>query len=287
MGEDVATSKYLWRVIKKSDGTDALLGTDYIFVTSYTNFNTPSGADQIALATTDDQMKDHTLAIVGQNEVYIKWLVDNETYDVTARVFDVSSGCSDDVYNVNTFVNIHVGANTLQANLKWDVAIGDESDIEDCAIKGNNTMKYTVSIIGLRAPKKLDGSATPAELVLCKWRYKYEYNVCHDENQPGDLDAGWVKGVGTSGTVGDFVIVDFNLGDYNNDADGDLNIDKINTDIITVISDLDPGDGKYYVWVKITKLHDGYGTKYEGDQTLVVTKAIINQIPVQQIIESD
>lgn len=280
MGENLSTSKYLWRVTKK-DGTDATQGTDYKFVVSYSDARThlDAGLDPIAIAGNSGEMMDFSLAKANQNEVYVLWLAEGE-YNISARVFDASSGCTDDTYNENTYGIILVGPSTIDMSIAWDVRTGDESDVEDCAVFGNNTINYTLSISGHRAPAKLDGSATPEELDKCKWKYKYEYIVTTSKTLPDAADAGWVKAEGTSGTAGDFIEVDFDVDEYNANA----NTNKSAVQIETI---LPPGDGQLYVWVKITDIRDGYSATYEGVVANMSTHAVINQIPVKQEIVSD
>ncbi len=276
MGENISTSKYLWRVTKK-DGSYAEKGKDYDFVVSYEDRNSP--LEPIAIVENNRDILDFSLSKSGQNEVYILWLREGE-YNVSARVFDANTGCTDDTYNENTYGIILVGASLIDVNLKWDMRKKKGEDVELCSMFDGNILLYTLSISGHRSPSKLNGSATDEELRHCKWKYKYKYIISSSKSLPPASSDEWKDGIGTTGVAGEDVIIDFNVPEYN--ANG-----KINTSSIAIEAKVKPGDGQVFVWVKIYDIIDGFGSTYDGDISKLFTNAIINKVPARQEIISD
>lgn len=278
MGEEVSTSKYLWRVTKQ-DGTDAEFDKDFTFVVSYSDDRTveAAGLDPIAYAGNDGDMMNFSLSEAGQNVVFIKWLVKGD-YNIAVRVFDASSGCTDDTYNEKTYGLIRVGDSPLEVSVKWDLIIKNGADAEDCAADGNNVINYTLSIKEHRAPADLDG-ATPADIEKCTWKYKYEYIVTDSPDLP-EASAAWTKGEGTSGVAGENIVVEFDVAEYKAN-------DSTNKSAIQVQATIPHGGGQQFVWVKITDVRDGFSATYEGDAVNMYTRAVINQLPIMQEIQVD
>lgn len=276
------SNKYVWSVVKK-DGTSVHEGTDFKFVTSYTDESTPATGVPYA---GNDGSKFTDFSVAKEVPViFIKWIKPGD-YIVQSMTFDATTGCYVVDFNIAEFKDINVddSNNNFTARLSWHQNASDVADDADadCATSerdgtGTTTSLFKVTVKGHRAPKDL-ATTDLNKLSECTWTYKYEY-IYTEEAIEASVD--WTSCV--HGTKS----VDFNLIEYNDAATL-----KTNSDDILVTGVIPQGTGKYYVWIRLTEVKDGYGNapKPHGttaDDSILILKATFNKIPAKQTIISD
>jgi len=173
-----------------------------------------------------------------------------DVYTVQVQEKDETTECSDDTYNVKS-TPVTIAANDFWGKLTWDVDATDSAGATvDCAIRDdgdNTTIGFTLTV---------NDDAT-----LKNWNYTYALAVSNTD------------------VIGDVI---FGAPEAAVSVAGDLTTSSISTKQI-----VPTGEGYYYVWVKIIKLTDGFGTAYnEGHaETVAYTRAKLRKIPTEQTVQ--
>lgn len=193
-------------------------------------------------------------------EVYILFNSSPKDYVVQVQERDKSSECSDDTYNVKTAL-VTIKKNDFWGKLTWDTGKTAKGETEDtdCALKDPTTGKTTVAF-----------TLTVADDATVKnWNYTYAIGVSDTDD------------VSTVTWDSPEIVA--------NPVDGTFIVDKQ----ITYSKLVPTGAGYYYLWAKIVKLTDGFGTPVnetfdEGtDKTVLVSRAKLRKIPAGQTIDMD
>jgi len=275
----LASSKYLWMVLK--DGAIADRGEDYVFVTGKEKDATVILGDIPVVANIADIVV-YDQAKAGYNQVFIKWLKPGD-YKVVGNEFDEDSKCYDVDVNKEELVVTAV-ANAFDGSVAWNGRSSNtyttaEYDSDDTSLFPCATL---TDVEGTVNDKTDDKTRIPFDVNAVKYvghyHFKYKFLVKYinsDKTTQTVTDSGSDK-VLKSPTDLEWAAVAAEKEAFDNNALKMINID----------TDIEQGDGRAFVWVKITYMVDDNNLE-ANNLTTLVRCAVLNQLPTPKPITFD